>query len=46
MFKRPPEYIFVKEIPKSPVAQVLRRKLHADEFETAETPEAPMAQEI
>ena len=33
-FKRPREYVFVKEIPKSPVGKVLRRKLVAGEFES------------
>ncbi len=33
-FKRPREYIFVKEIPKSPVGKVLRRKLVAGEYES------------
>ncbi|CAN7716607.1 AMP-binding protein [Variovorax sp. LjRoot175] len=37
-FKRPREYVFVHEIPKSPVGKVLRRKLVAGEFEQA----APM----
>jgi 2-furoate---CoA ligase len=32
-FKRPREYVFVKEIPKSPVGKVLRRMLVAGEFE-------------
>ncbi len=32
-FKRPREYIFVREIPKSPVGKVLRRKLVSGEFE-------------
>lgn len=32
-FKRPREYVFVKEIPKSPVGKILRRKLVAGEFE-------------
>jgi 2-furoate---CoA ligase len=32
-FKRPREYIFVREIPKSPVGKVLRRKLVAGEYE-------------
>jgi len=32
-FKRPREYIFVKEIPKSPVGKILRRKLVAGEYE-------------
>jgi 2-furoate---CoA ligase len=34
-FKRPREYIFVKEIPKSPVGKVLRRMLIAGEYERA-----------
>jgi 2-furoate---CoA ligase len=32
-FKRPREYIFVRDIPKSPVGKVLRRKLVAGEYE-------------
>lgn len=32
-FKRPREYVFVRDIPKSPVGKVLRRKLSAGEFE-------------
>lgn len=32
-FKRPREYVFVDEIPKSPVGKVLRRKLVAGEFQ-------------
>ena len=32
-FKRPREYVFVREIPKSPVGKILRRKLSAGEFE-------------
>lgn len=32
-FKRPREYLFVKEIPKSPVGKILRRKLIAGEYE-------------
>ncbi len=35
-FKRPREYVFVREIPKSPVGKLLRRKLVAGEYE-AET---------
>lgn len=31
-FKRPREYVFVKEIPKSPVGKILRRKLVAGEY--------------
>jgi len=34
-FKRPREYVFVQEIPKSPVGKILRRKLVAGEFERA-----------
>ncbi|UUZ62169.1 AMP-binding protein [Polaromonas sp. P1-6] len=32
-FKRPREYVFVSEIPKSPVGKVLRRKLVAGEYQ-------------
>lgn len=32
-FKRPREYVFVDEIPKSPVGKVLRRKLVAGEYQ-------------
>jgi 2-furoate---CoA ligase len=32
-FKRPRRYVFVAEIPKSPVGKLLRRKLVAGEFE-------------
>ncbi|HYM04692.1 MAG TPA: long-chain fatty acid--CoA ligase, partial [Stellaceae bacterium] len=32
-FKRPREYVFIAEIPKSPVGKILRRKLVAGEFE-------------
>lgn len=32
-FKRPREYVFVTEIPKSPVGKILRRKLVAGEYE-------------
>ena len=32
-FKRPREYVFVREIPKSPVGKILRRKLVAGEYE-------------
>lgn len=33
-FKRPREYVFVREVPKSPVGKLLRRKLVAGEYET------------
>jgi 2-furoate---CoA ligase len=36
-FKRPRAYVFVREVPKSPVGKILRRKLVASEYE-AETP--------
>jgi 2-furoate---CoA ligase len=32
-FKRPREYVFVREIPKSPVGKILRRKLAAGEYD-------------
>ncbi|MBI1398250.1 MAG: AMP-binding protein [Betaproteobacteria bacterium] len=32
-FKRPREYVFVREIPKSPVGKILRRKLGAGEYD-------------
>ena len=38
-FKRPREYVFVAEIPKSPVGKVLRRKLVAGEYEALDTPD-------
>jgi 2-furoate---CoA ligase len=40
-FKRPRRYVFVNEIPKSPVGKLLRRKLVAGEFE-AETASASL----
>jgi 2-furoate---CoA ligase len=36
-FKRPREYVFVREIPKSPVGKVLRRKLVAGEYDALPT---------
>jgi 2-furoate---CoA ligase len=33
-FKRPRDYVFVREIPKSPVGKVLRRKLVAGDYQT------------
>ncbi len=35
-FKRPKEYVFVAEVPKSPVGKILRRLLVAGEYETEE----------
>jgi 2-furoate---CoA ligase len=32
-FKRPRRYVFVDDIPKSPVGKLLRRKLVAGEYE-------------
>lgn len=40
-FKRPREYVFVSEIPKSPVGKILRRKLIAGEYEAAGTTDIP-----
>jgi 2-furoate---CoA ligase len=37
-FKRPREYVFVREIPKSPVGKILRRKLVAGEYEATPAP--------
>jgi 2-furoate---CoA ligase len=37
-FKRPREYVFVREIPKSPVGKILRRKLVAGEYEPDSRP--------
>lgn len=44
-FKRPRQYVFVREIPKSPVGKVLRRKLIAGEFDPASPslPPVPVA---
>src|SRR5579862_7145445 len=36
-FKRPRRYVFVKDIPKSPVGKLLRRKLVAGDYEPATT---------
>ncbi len=33
-FKRPRDYVFVREVPKSPVGKILRRKLVAGDYET------------
>ncbi len=40
-FKRPRDYVFVREIPKSPVGKVLRRKLVAGEYDAAAPGDAP-----
>ncbi|OZI19083.1 4-chlorobenzoate--CoA ligase [Bordetella genomosp. 9] len=40
-FKRPREYVFVAEIPKSPVGKILRRKLAAGEYQALGTPCGP-----
>jgi 2-furoate---CoA ligase len=40
-FKRPRRYVFVNEIPKSPVGKLLRRKLVAGEFEAEIISPAP-----
>ena len=37
-FKRPRDYVFVREIPKSPVGKVLRRMLIAGEYELTSDP--------
>jgi 2-furoate---CoA ligase len=37
-FKRPRQYVFVREIPKSPVGKVLRRKLVAGDFDAMPPP--------
>ncbi len=37
-FKRPKRYVFVKQIPKSPVGKILRRKLQAGEYELYDIP--------
>ena len=43
-FKRPREYVFVREVPKSPVGKVLRRKLVAGDYEAESLP-LPLAGE-
>jgi 2-furoate---CoA ligase len=44
-FKRPRRYVFVREIPKSPVGKLLRRKLIAGEYEpSAQVAAAPEAE--
>jgi 2-furoate---CoA ligase len=45
-FKRPRRYVFVAEIPKSPVGKLLRRRLAAGDYtpEPAHTADAPRRQ--
>ncbi len=40
-FKRPRRYLFVRDIPKSPVGKLLRRKLVAGEYESETAPTRP-----
>jgi len=44
-FKRPRDYVFVREIPKSPVGKILRRKLIAGDYETLPVHEEGKAQQ-
>lgn len=41
-FKRPRRYVFVDDLPKSPVGKLLRRKLLAGEYDPETLPEASM----
>jgi 2-furoate---CoA ligase len=41
-FKRPRDFVFVKEVPKSPVGKLLRRKLVAGEFEPESGDDIPL----
>ena len=41
-FKRPRDFVFVKEVPKSPVGKLLRRKLVAGEFEPESDDDIPL----
>jgi 2-furoate---CoA ligase len=41
-FKRPREYVFVDDIPKSPVGKILRRKLSAGEYQRDELANQPV----
>lgn len=43
-FKRPREFVFVRELPKSPVGKLLRRKLVAGEFERESCNDIPLAE--
>ncbi|MDR5752633.1 MULTISPECIES: AMP-binding protein [unclassified Caballeronia] len=42
-FKRPRDYVFVDDIPKSPVGKILRRKLSAGEYQCDDGPSASAA---
>ena len=44
-FKRPRRYIFVEDIPKSPVGKLLRRKLVAGEYQPAPSQQGTAAKE-
>ncbi|WP_323143702.1 AMP-binding protein [Massilia phyllosphaerae] len=44
-FKRPRDYVFVREIPKSPVGKILRRKLIAGDYEALPASEEGKAQQ-
>jgi 2-furoate---CoA ligase len=44
-FKRPRRYVFVEEIPKSPVGKLLRRKLVAGEYTVESAPSATSRQQ-
>ncbi|MET0210366.1 MAG: AMP-binding protein [Burkholderiaceae bacterium] len=44
-FKRPRDYVFVREIPKSPVGKILRRKLIAGEYDALPAHEEGKAQQ-
>ncbi|HTD18941.1 MAG TPA: AMP-binding protein, partial [Ktedonobacteraceae bacterium] len=37
-FKRPRRYVFIKEVPKSAVGKILRRKLQAEEYQLYDLP--------
>jgi 2-furoate---CoA ligase len=42
-FKRPRDYVFVDDIPKSPVGKILRRKLSAGEYQRDDGPSSSAA---
>ncbi len=42
-FKRPRRFVFVAELPKSPVGKLLRRKLLAGEYQALSDPKGPTA---